>query len=438
MRNDFNGNYLAHYGTKGMKWGVRRYQNPDGSLTPAGREHYGYSSNQSGDAKEVATAVKKKAKASYNTAVNKSAKKKNTKAMKEARSKNVDEMSTQELRDYNNRLQEEQRFRNLTESDQTKARRWVKNIAKESAKVVLSAALVILGKKFLGIGSNKDGNLKDTANNLKNKALTTATNAKNSAQNFVTDFKSAYNEETQRQAHEQAVRMHQQAHDTAVRTHQQIVEQNQRDQDMINQQNQMIFQQQAMMPMMFGGKKKPMKSGSAKYEVNDAKKALKDAKKQYDKSFNDYYKKSRQAYSFSKEKRQANKDRLNKVYDDIQNVEQKKRELRDTKLSYKYDKAKAKNALKDANKQYDKSFNDYYHKSHQAWSLSKKKREANSERLERALNDAQVVRDKKKELKAITSDKVSRIRAMASQGKTQEEIAAALHISVSSVNKYAR
>lgn len=28
---------LVHYGIKGMKWGVRRYQNKDGSLTPAGK-----------------------------------------------------------------------------------------------------------------------------------------------------------------------------------------------------------------------------------------------------------------------------------------------------------------------------------------------------------------------------------------------------------------
>lgn len=32
--------YLAHHGIKGMRWGVRRYQNPDGSLTPEGRKHY--------------------------------------------------------------------------------------------------------------------------------------------------------------------------------------------------------------------------------------------------------------------------------------------------------------------------------------------------------------------------------------------------------------
>lgn len=33
---------LAHFGIKNMKWGQRRYQNTDGSLTPAGKIRYGH------------------------------------------------------------------------------------------------------------------------------------------------------------------------------------------------------------------------------------------------------------------------------------------------------------------------------------------------------------------------------------------------------------
>ena len=36
-----NTNELYHFGVKGMRWGIRRYQNEDGTLTPAGKKHYG-------------------------------------------------------------------------------------------------------------------------------------------------------------------------------------------------------------------------------------------------------------------------------------------------------------------------------------------------------------------------------------------------------------
>jgi len=37
----YNDLYLAHHGVKGQKWGVRRYQNSDGSLTSEGKKRYG-------------------------------------------------------------------------------------------------------------------------------------------------------------------------------------------------------------------------------------------------------------------------------------------------------------------------------------------------------------------------------------------------------------
>lgn len=37
--------YLYHFGVKGMHWGIRRFQNQDGSLTAQGKKRYGVLSN---------------------------------------------------------------------------------------------------------------------------------------------------------------------------------------------------------------------------------------------------------------------------------------------------------------------------------------------------------------------------------------------------------
>jgi len=61
--------YLMHHGVKGQKWGLRQYQNEDGSLTDLGREHYGY-----GEARSKMLSAKadyKAAQKAYGKAYNK-------------------------------------------------------------------------------------------------------------------------------------------------------------------------------------------------------------------------------------------------------------------------------------------------------------------------------------------------------------------------------
>lgn len=75
---------LYHYGIKGMKWGVRRYQNKDGALTAAGKKRnktYGWSK----DAKN-ANRIKKKS---------------------------IHQMTNKELQQLNKRMELEQNYHRL-------------------------------------------------------------------------------------------------------------------------------------------------------------------------------------------------------------------------------------------------------------------------------------------------------------------------------------
>ena len=125
-------NVLGHSGIKGQKWGIRRYQNEDGSLTEEGKKRYGNPETYRSVAKEASSL--EEATKGASSAVSTAASIINTQRGSKAIRKDYSNLSDKELQEKINRLNLERAYGDL--SGDTK---YVKT-GKEKAREILQTA----------------------------------------------------------------------------------------------------------------------------------------------------------------------------------------------------------------------------------------------------------------------------------------------------------
>ena len=144
-------NELMHWGIKGMKWGVRRYQNKDGSLTPAGKKRYDKEMAKLKEEEKIA-----KNKLRTQAKLNKlDEKRKEIEALKSGKpiakstkqhsKPSVKDMSDEELRQTLNRLLMEQQYAKLNPQQVSAGQKFVKKVMND----VVAPAATEVGKNVL-------------------------------------------------------------------------------------------------------------------------------------------------------------------------------------------------------------------------------------------------------------------------------------------------
>lgn len=136
--------YLAHYGILGMKWGVRRYQNRDGSLTAEGRKRLGIKdsgprhtpSNARKKVKEQKAAVEK---AQKEAAAKEEFEKKKQKALATGNATEVlkykGSLTNKELQDAFNRINLEKSLTTIAATETKSAWDKVDSLVNKAAKL---------------------------------------------------------------------------------------------------------------------------------------------------------------------------------------------------------------------------------------------------------------------------------------------------------------
>ena len=153
MQNDSG--YLIHYGIKGQKHGVRRFQEKDGTLTAAGRERYGVGEARAKLVK-AKTSAGEKLKAAAQT-VGKVAGKAGKAAGYQVRKK-TNQLSDQELQTEVKRLQLEKQYKDLHDSlhgRKNQGNSNHKSLASRAGKMVVNDLSTVIKKPImvaLGLG----------------------------------------------------------------------------------------------------------------------------------------------------------------------------------------------------------------------------------------------------------------------------------------------
>lgn len=206
---------LAHYGILGQKWGLRRYQNPDGSLTTEGKLRYGTIENlqkvkdakanaeaskirykslrrQNKDAKKLQKERKKQLEKDTKEAKKQLEQERKEELVREAKRKKASEMTDAELNAAINRLRQEQLYNDMAfpRSKEQKQqaqqmqkqgkdfakRLWDNALVPATTEVAKKAATSFLEKKVtekwgeqLGLKKSELDTTRDAANLVKNK-----------------------------------------------------------------------------------------------------------------------------------------------------------------------------------------------------------------------------------------------------------------------------